>query len=176
MPSVEPQSFLLYPALLAEPDRNQLWGAALQMMREQPLLGVGPGTFRLRYGPYLGLERWDLDIHSNNMLLEIGATTGLIGIGSFAFVVLYALWREFGYLYRRRASTTTSGPAAARWWLIVGLAAATAAFLVHSMVDYFLGFDATLGLFWAVLGIGLGLALTGRSGAADRSTMKGRGR
>jgi hypothetical protein len=155
-----PRTFLVYPALLAEPDRGELWSAAIQMIREQPLLGVGPGTYRLRYGPYIGLERWDTDIHSNNSYLELGATTGLIGLGSFLLVILYALWREARFLVARRA---TSGPPAARWMLVAGFAAAGAAFLVHGTVDYFLGVEATLGLFWVIVGTGVGLALGRRT-------------
>ena len=75
------RTLLLYPALLPEPSRSELWGAAVAMIRDAPMLGVGPGTFRLRYGTYLGWSEWDERIHSNNTYLEIGATTGIAGLG-----------------------------------------------------------------------------------------------
>ena len=41
------------------PTRVELWSAALDHGGEAPLLGVGPGTFRLGYGAGLGWTRWD---------------------------------------------------------------------------------------------------------------------
>ncbi len=153
----EPQTFLLYPPLLPEPSRSELWGAAVAMIRDAPLLGVGPGTFRLRYGSYLGWDDWDKRIHANNTYLEIGATTGLVGLAVFLFVTLSAIWSQLRNLEAR--------PSARAWLLSAGLAAAAVAFAAHGMVDYFLGFTGTLGLYWAILGIGLGLALRERYAA-----------
>jgi hypothetical protein len=50
------------------------------------------------------------------------------------------------------------------WPLRAALAAGLVAFLAHGVLDYFLGFNGTLGLFWAVLGIALGLTLARTSG------------
>ncbi|HYI21520.1 MAG TPA: O-antigen ligase family protein [Candidatus Limnocylindrales bacterium] len=151
------QTLLLYPALLPEPSRSELWGAAVAMVRDAPLLGVGPGTYRLRYGTYLGWPEWDERIHSNNTYLEIGATTGIAGLAVFLFVSLYAIWRQLRNLATR--------PATRGWLLSAGIAAAAVAFAAHGVVDYFLGFTGTQGIYWAILGIGLGLALRERRGA-----------
>ena len=82
------------------------------MIRDAPLLGVGPGTFRLRYGTYLGWPEWDERIHANNTYLEIGATTGIVGLAVFLFVTLYAIWRQL-----RNLVTRSSAPA---WLLSAG--------------------------------------------------------
>jgi len=154
-PTGHAPTLLLYPALLPEPSRAELWGAAVAMIREAPLLGVGPGTFRLRYGAYLGWPEWDERIHANNTYLEIGATTGLVGVAVFLFVTLYAMWRQLRHLLAR--------PPLPAWLLSVGLLSSAVAFAAHGVVDYFLGFSGTLAMYWAILGIGLGLALRERS-------------
>ena len=75
----------------------------------------------------------------------------------FLFVTLYAIWRQLRSLVTR--------PSAPAWLLSAGLAAAGVAFAAHGVVDYFLGFTGTQGLYWAILGIGLGLALRERRAA-----------
>ncbi len=151
----------LYRDLGLPPTRDELWSAAAQMTAEEPLLGHGPGTFRLRYGPYLGLADWDTDIHANNMYLELSATIGLLGLATFlvviALVAVPLLRRVFGPA-RTAARAETLFAAA--------LAAALVAFMVHGAVDYFVGFNPTGGLFWAVLG--LALYLGGPRTSADR--------
>jgi O-antigen ligase len=154
----------LYGDLPDDPTRGELWGAALAMIAEKPLLGVGPGTFRLRYGPYLGREAWNESIHANNLYLELAATTGLVGLVAFLAVVGGSLYLLIGSLAPHRASASSSREGPEMWPLRAALAAGLVAFLAHGVLDYFLGFNGTLGLFWAVLGIALGLTLARTSG------------
>jgi hypothetical protein len=172
----------LFPGLRPVPDRGQLWEAAVAMIGERPLLGEGPGTFRLRYGSYLGWDRWDERVHANNMYLELGATTGLIGLVAFLFIVGFVIFRQVRQVLRRPASgdpasgdplsgdPPSGDPAAdAGWMFHAALVGALVAFLVHGLVDYFLGFNPTAGLFWAVLGVGLGIALARPGGRVSSS-------
>jgi hypothetical protein len=163
-PGADPQSagsapsYELYPELFPVPTRPELWEAALRMVRSEPLLGIGPGQFRLQYGGYLGWPRWNGGIHANNLYLELLANTGLIGFAAFLAVLGLALAPQL----RRLAAARGAGPAAL---LNLSLIAAITAFLAHQLVDYFFGFTPTAMLFWVLLGIGLGLALTaGRAG------------
>ncbi len=144
----------LEEASLEPPTRTQLWRAAVQMIGEKPLLGVGPGTFRLRHGPYLGLSFTDERIHSNNFVLELASTTGLLGLAAFATLVGYVLLRIIRTLRRTI--------------VLVFILGALSAFFWAGLVDYFLGFMGTAGLFWTLLGLGLGLAIKARVvGKAD---------
>ncbi len=82
---VEPRSDLT--AALPPVPRTELWGAALSMVRQHPLLGVGPDNFRHIYGTYLGLPAWDDRVHANNLYLELLADMGVLGALAFAALV-----------------------------------------------------------------------------------------
>ena len=156
--SAAPRQLSLYDDLERPPDREQLWAAAVAMTAERPLLGHGPGTFQLRYGPYLGLAEWDRDIHANNTYLELASTIGLVGLAIFLVVVALVLLPLLDRVIRPRATT-----ARAERLFAAALAAAIVAFLAHGAVDYFVGFNPTGGLFWAVLGLAVVAAGPGRA-------------
>ena len=88
------------------PDRSVLWRAALQTVRERPLLGVGPSNFRHLYGTYLGMSTWDDRILANNLYLEILADMG--GVGFIAWGWLFA--SVACHLWRRRGTSLTPLP------------------------------------------------------------------
>jgi O-antigen ligase len=46
--------------------------------------GVGPDNFRRLYGRYAGRTFWDERVSANNLALETGATTGLLGVLALA--------------------------------------------------------------------------------------------
>jgi hypothetical protein len=148
-----PATRQLYPELLPAPSRADLWRAAIGLALDHPLLGVGPGAFRLAYGPELGLARWDTEVHSNDLYLELAATTGLLGLAAFAALVAIAV-RDPARAALGRGSTAlplrTTG-------LVAGSLAATGAALAHGVVDHFLVFAGMGILFWVLLGIGVGL-------------------
>ena len=127
------------PRMSVRPSRFTLWGAALRMFRERPLLGVGPDNYRLLYGRYSTLKVADPRVHSNNMYLEVLAGMGLTG--GLALLFLGA----------------TSGRAAMRagraGGLGLGIAAAGVAIAAHGLVDSFLAFTGTYILFAFTLGL-----------------------
>jgi hypothetical protein len=125
--------------------RQSLWRAALQMFRERPLLGHGPGNFRLLHGRYLALPDWDTRVNANNLYLEILSGVGLLGLLAFGTLMLAVLFTPFTPLRK-----PLSGPAAP--W-ISGIGAALLAFLLHGLLDYFLDFTSIYLLFWTLLGL-----------------------
>jgi O-antigen ligase len=148
------------------PTRAELWAAALRMVADAPAIGVGPGLFRLTYGEYLGWARWDVRTHANDLYLEVASTTGLVGLASLLALLVASLARPVAAL--RRDGRTL---AATAWYAVVAVLAASVAFLVHGVVDHFLGFAPTALLFMGMLGIGVGLASGIRAaptGAAPR--------
>jgi hypothetical protein len=145
-------AYELYPELLPVPTRGELWDAAVRMVRDSPVLGIGPGQFRLWYGAFLGWPKWDGGIHANNLYLELAANTGLVGLACFLVLLALALIPQVRALI---ASRPVGQPA------LIGasLLAAVVATLAHQVVDYFFGFTPTAVLFWVLLGAGLGVAL-----------------
>jgi O-antigen ligase len=149
-----PRTMILYPDLLPPPSRGELWRAAMAMVEERPILGFGPGTYRRIYGSYIGLTRWDTQIHSNDLYLELAATTGLLGLGAFGAVLVVAIVPQLRAMAHARGRRPT-WPAL----LVGGSLAATVAALAHGFVDYFLVFMPMAVLFWVALGLGTGVAL-----------------
>jgi O-antigen ligase len=144
---------LLAADIQEPPNRSELWGAAIRMISEKPLQGVGPGTFRLRYGPYIDRPNAEVSIHSNSFILEIASTTGLLGLAAFATLVGFVVVRVIGALRRTI--------------LLAFILGALSAFFWAGLVDYFLGFMGNAGLFWSLLGLGLGLATRPSAPSSD---------
>lgn len=136
------------------PPRRALWGVALALWAERPLLGVGPDVFRHIYGPRLGMELWDDRVHTNNLYLELLAGAGLLGLGAFGGLVIGAGWA----MQKARGQGQAVGQPFAERWLLLGAALGLAAALIHGALDVFLAFTATYALLWALVGIVAGLS------------------
>ena len=75
------------PAANQHVDRRTLWGAAIRIAAEHPVIGIGPDNFRHVYGRYIGRTTWDTRVHANNMYLEVLAGAGMIGLAALLWVV-----------------------------------------------------------------------------------------
>lgn len=122
--------------------RPTIWGAALKMLGDHPIFGVGPDNFLYFYRDrgYLPPEGWaEPDIsHPHNLLLDAWLRTGILGLVALIaaqWVFWTSSWREL------RADGSTSAALA----LAAGMLAAT----IHGLFDngYFL-IDLAV-LFWA---------------------------
>ncbi|MBN1201599.1 MAG: O-antigen ligase family protein [Anaerolineae bacterium] len=109
--------------------RLDTWQSALDMARDHPLTGVGPGLFGLALRSYRDPEiAQDKIVSAHNLFLNTLAETGLPGL-------LILLWTAavFGRAWWQRWQ---SAPPDHRLWL-EGALAAFVAFGVHSLVDTF---------------------------------------
>ena len=138
-------------SLAWRPGRLELWGLALSLFREQPLLGVGPDNFRWSYGRAAGRSSWDTRIFSNSLYLEILATTGLLGAAAFALLVASTLRG----LYRVRGGDATLVAAT--------VTASLVGFLVHGVFDYLLALTPIYLAFWILLGVASAAIREGRA-------------
>lgn len=129
--------------------RTELWGMAIELWRTWPVFGIGPDNFRWMYGTTVGATNFNRTVTANSWYVEALVNTGLIGAGC-----LIALWLTL----LRAAHRTRRDRLIAERVLLAGLIAALAAFAVHGVVDYFLPFTPTYGLFWLAAGL-----LTGRA-------------
>lgn len=133
------------PVVLSEPNRRQLWRAALAMIRSRPLFGIGPDGFRLNYGRFAvpKLAAWDQRILANSLYLEIGADLGLVGSLLCLAFLLAIYWPLILRLVAAQPLDL---------WQVAVLGA-LAAFLGHGAVDYNLESHAIFILFWVLCGI-----------------------
>ncbi|MCE5230447.1 O-antigen ligase family protein [bacterium] len=81
--------------------REIMWSAAWQMFKEDPVLGVGPGAFRVyfpefRRPDYFSHEISHVTTYSHNLIMDTLAETGIAGF-AMLMLILCAVW--FGGLY-----------------------------------------------------------------------------
>jgi putative inorganic carbon (hco3(-)) transporter len=137
--------------------RVEIWGSALEMLRDRPLTGVGIdqfyNQFRLtdeagafRYMPP-GFEE-SFTSHPHNIVLDWWLSLGIMGVP----LLLWLGWRFYRVALERIRGATSAGDREGGA-LAAGLLAAMVAFAVHGLVDnsYFL-LDLAL-TFW--LGCGM---------------------
>ena len=127
------------------PTRPELWRAALRLWWRHPLWGVGPDNFRRAYPQALSrvsrdpAASYDPRIHANSLYFETLADLGLAGICALALLmvtVARTAWRSLSAL---------AAPVAAAYAIAVGT------FFVHGLLDWFLEFTPTYGLYWLLL-------------------------
>ncbi len=142
-PSAGPTGSALSQPLPSQ-TRTELWRVAIELWRTRPVFGIGPDNFRWTYGTYLGATAFDRTVTANSWYVETLVNTGLIGLASLIGLGATLAWAAYRALRTRSASERP---------LIVGLSAALLAFAVHGVVDYFLPFTPTYGLFWLAAGL-----------------------
>jgi hypothetical protein len=130
----------------AGPSRGQLWRAAWTLWKQHPLLGVGPDNFRHLYSDVMpptreGHRFTDDRLHANNLYFETLADLGLGGLLALGLLIV-----NIGRVARARLASGAGLLA-----LVCALAVGT--FLVHGLLDYFLEFTPTYGLFWLLVAL-----------------------
>ena len=123
-------------------NRSELWGAALRMWRDHPLLGVGAGNFELdlpQYGVYgvrTHANSWYLQSLAEGGIVLFLATLTMVGTSIGAFL-------EKPMVARLRAQPP---------WVVAALAASVALAL-HQSVDDFVFYPKVGGAWFLLLGI-----------------------
>ncbi len=137
--------------------RTYTWLSAFEMVKDSPLLGTGPGSFKLVYPAYRRPQIFYIENahnnetqHAENELLEQLATGGIVGLALGLWLLAVLFVGTFKHLRVRPPEDPTR-------WLLLGYSAALAGLLMHSFVDISLHF-ASSGLLAAVF-VGVLLAL-----------------
>ncbi len=167
-PVAQPAPIRLAPmprasAVDLSPNRRTLWGVALTMLRDRPLLGVGPDNFRFAYGRYTGQTVWDTGLHTNNMYIEMFADTGVFGGILFVLFNVAVVWtaiqglRVVGQAGAAEDSLFTLQAPDVRRDAAFALASAAGASLIawaiHGLVDYFYEFLPVVFVYWIIVGL-----------------------
>jgi O-antigen ligase len=117
-------------ATAAVSSRTEDWRVAVRMIAAHPLFGVGPGRFPLEFSKFSPAPPQN---HAHNMLLHVGAESGLLALIPFALVWGRLLWLTL----RTWSAGAGAADAAARRDAFV-LHALIAAFVIRGMMDQFL--------------------------------------
>ncbi|MGQ9516329.1 MAG: O-antigen ligase family protein, partial [Anaerolineae bacterium] len=110
--------------------RLKLWQGTWNMLREHPVLGVGPDNFlylyRTRYVLPGAWEELNLS-HPHNIVLDAWTRTGLLGLMALG-ILLWAVIRRLWHGARRSSMR-------AEQMLCIGLLGSLAASLAHGLID-----------------------------------------
>ncbi len=122
--------------LRGDAGRFKIWGAALEMFYESPIVGQGIGLFMKKLKAY-GLE----PLYAHNCYIQILAETGILGLGSFLVFL--------GFIFKYAFKEFKKMPS----MIFLGLVSGLSAFLVHSFFDTQLYSLRLATLFWVLLGL-----------------------
>lgn len=138
--------------------RRLIWTAALAMLRDHPILGIGLDNFLYRYQlQYMHREAWAEPgiSHPHNWLLQFWLELGVPGVIAVVGLLATFFWCSVRLLRSGASDPGSASPRAycSRAPLVVGALASVAGWLVHGAVDnsYFLADQAYL--FWWQLAI-----------------------
>ncbi|MBD2438705.1 IctB family putative bicarbonate transporter [Nostoc sp. FACHB-110] len=109
--------------------RRNVWDAVFEMIRDRPIIGIGPGhnSFNKIYPLYQRPRYSALSAYS--ILLEVAVETGFIGLACFLWLIIVTFNTAFLQLRRLRQSRNIQG-----FWLI-GAFASLLGMLAHGTVD-----------------------------------------
>ncbi|MBA7515602.1 Photosystem I assembly protein Ycf3 [subsurface metagenome] len=134
--------------------RFVMWRTGIDIIKEHPLLGTGMGTFKKihpkyqskylrtkKYGRFKGLSKF---IH--NDYLEITTNTGILGLGTFLWLIV--TFYRTGLKRLKQISESKYSPN-----LLIIILSSLTAVLIHSFFHYSFYLPTTGMLFWLWLGL-----------------------
>jgi putative inorganic carbon (hco3(-)) transporter len=109
--------------------RINVWMAVLEMIKDRPILGIGPGNeaFNRVYPQYQATGFTALSAYS--IFLEVAVETGLIGLSCFIWILLVTFNQCWVQLQRLRKIGSSEG-----FWLMAA-GASMVGMLAHGLVD-----------------------------------------
>ncbi|MBD6618688.1 putative bicarbonate transporter, IctB family [Komarekiella sp. 'clone 1'] len=109
--------------------RRNVWDAVFEMIRDRPIIGIGPGhnSFNKIYPLYQRPRYTALSAYS--ILLEVAVETGFIGLACFLWLIIVTFNTGLMQVRRLRQLRSVEG-----FWLI-GAIATLLGMLTHGMVD-----------------------------------------
>lgn len=142
--------------------RINVWAAVIDMIRDRPILGIGPGNtaFNKVYPLYQRPRFTALSAYS--IWLEVAVETGFIGLACFVWLLIVTFNQGMLQLQRLRSLMSTNSPAGNRrettalgqegFWLI-GAIAALLGMLAHGTVDTVLYRPEANTLWWLMVAV-----------------------
>ena len=115
-------------------ERLSMLLGGFRMIRDHPIIGIGPGQVKELYAAYAPPEALRLHTsHLHNTPLQIAVERGVAGLALWLWIFVAFFVRALGVLRR------VPGEAVADRALVVGALAAVAAFLVSGLFEYNFG-------------------------------------
>jgi len=134
-------SFANSESLTSKQERIDFWEGSIELIKEEPLTGFGPFSFRYAYNPIQENFLANAD-HPHNLFLKIGVEYGLITLIAFIAFLLtgfVTVLNRFSKLNKQNKD------------LLYILFVSVAGIFAHNLIDYNLNFFANLLLLFLFL-------------------------
>ena len=134
--------------------RLSVWRTSIAMFKDHPVLGVGPGVFKLHYPIYQANLRTfspgipffsSQESRVHNEYLQTLAETGIIGTAAFLWLAICIFYSGLKYLYHTKEPKQKN--------IIIGLLAAISAIFLDSIFAFPFHLTSHATLFWLFLGM-----------------------
>ena len=117
------------PANFAVEERVAHWNAGVEMVRENPFLGVGAGNFDMNFREETTTWRFRIGRgHAHSSYIQMLAQSGVIGFAGYALLISMVGLTIAQALDRSPTHVTRA--------LTIGVAGMSAALLVHAVFEY----------------------------------------
>jgi O-antigen ligase len=131
--------------------RIEIWQVGFQLIKENPLLGIGLGKYQENYDQRAVeiLEREPLEktrLHSHNVFMETWLNAGLLGLISFVWLIVLAYFQIFKVKNKED-----------RFILYAGIAMLTY-IVVHGLIDVTFWKNDLALIFWLIMGVNFSLS------------------
>jgi len=128
----------------------------LEMIKDYPILGSGPGTFTILYPKYRDPRLIMFMNATHNDYLQYAEEMGLFGIGSFVLLLVLFFKKNLNVLKDLKDKYLQG--------LIIGFLVSISAIAIHGLGDFNLQIPANAILFWIILALSSSIAVVGRPG------------
>jgi putative inorganic carbon (HCO3(-)) transporter len=140
--------------------------AAINLVRDYPVFGAGPGSFYLAFPPYRTEKIVSFFDHVHNDYIEFAAESGILGLAILGVFVILCLGAAVRAQWQRRDPVMRGMSFAC----IMGVTS----ILIHSWVDFNLQIPANAALFMVLCALGwISLYLDRREGTAKTRNNEG---
>jgi O-antigen ligase len=129
--------------------RTAAWSGTLDLIRDHPFLGTGPGTFPIAFTPYRPVGVNARFLHTHNDYLHSISETGILTAGIILWLIVAAFWSGMRKI-RATNSRLTLG-------ITLGSLSGILAITVHSVVDFNLHIMANAILLTVLAGLLMGV-------------------
>ena len=134
------------PADPTSRERLYFWEAGWRMVKDAPLLGLGPGGVKRHYPEYRDpAARRPGTGHLHNNVVQIAAERGALGLAAWLSIWI-AFFVQAARIYARLPAARADDRA-----LVAGSLAAVTGFLVAGLFEYNFGDSEVIGLTWVVM-------------------------
>ena len=138
--------------------RLMVWQAAIKILKDHWLIGIGPGLFQpyyLDYQQYFSVPYLEWAVpQPHNLFLAWWLQAGLLGLAGFIWLLVNFFRRIFNFLAETKPSFVPGGTTEGRSPAAIILAAVMVYFLVHGLADTTFWKNDLALLFWAIAFLG----------------------